>query len=110
MLNFNSNTIGVNDNDVVYVSGQDISRYPEHLIQVVAGSVTIQGSLDDGTTYSADLAVQDMQATASQTFVTTMTTNGNMFRLRGRFTKLKILQAGATPSNAHISHIEGDGS
>lgn len=109
MLNFKNNTAGVNDNDVIYTSKQSLVRYAEHIIQVVAGSVTVQASMDDGATWSADLAVQDLQSTNSATFVTTMTTAGNLFRIKGRFTNIRILQSGATPSNAHISHIEGEG-
>lgn len=97
-------TEGVNDNDVVYSSDQ-VDQYRDHVIEVIAGTVTVQGSLD-GENWSVDLFTQDLQVATRDTYVATMTGAGKLFRLPGRFKKIRVLQDGATASNARIAHRE----
>lgn len=92
---------GTNDNDVIYASG-DVSNYSSHLIECIAGTVSIDVSID-GTNWIQDVAVIDVTATTPATRVVTLT-SGSMGELIGQFKKIRVLQSGATASNARIAH------
>jgi len=101
MINFQSIT-GTNDNDVVYTS-QDISQYVEHFFRADAGSVSIQAYVNGA--WTSDLAFENVESVAPTTFVLTTTGTG-LYRVIGRYTKLRILQNGATPASAKGTHNE----
>ena len=96
--------IGTNDDDVVYES-HNVDMYGDHVIQVIEGTVTVEASLD-GTNWSVDLFTQDLQVATRDTYVATMTGDGKLFRLPGRFRAIRVRQSGATASNARIAHRE----
>jgi hypothetical protein len=90
------------DNLVIYTSG-DVSMYNCTQIYVTTGSVSVQASLD-GTTYTGDLALIDLQSTTPATRV--LTTSGtNSYRLDGKWKSIKVLQNGVgAAANATIVH------
>jgi hypothetical protein len=92
---------GTDDNDVIYASG-DISDFDVHYIERTAGTVDVDISFD-GTNWVSAVALRDLAATASATFVSSLGA-GKAGELRGRFAKLRVNQAGATASNARIVH------
>jgi hypothetical protein len=92
---------GADDNDVIYTSG-DISDYDVHYIERTAGTVDVDVSFD-GTNWVPAVAMRDLAATASGTFVVSLGAN-KAGELRGRFAKLRVNQAGGTASNARIVH------
>ena len=97
-------TVGVNDNDVVYTS-PDVSAYNVHIIECTAGTVDIQVSVDGtnfNTTHAAVLLHDDVTL-AGGVFVVTIA-SGKVGILRGKYRKIKILQNGATASNARGGH------
>lgn len=97
-------TEGTNDDDVIYTS-VNVDLYADHVIEVTAGTVTVEASLD-GENYSGDLFTQDLQVATRDTYVATMTGANKFFRLPGRFKHIRIRQSGATASNARITHRE----
>lgn len=85
------------DNKVVLTTN-DVSAYSAFYIMTSGGSVSVQGSLDNGATYSGDIKLEDMEgaSAAARDFVTT-TTAGKLYRvLCDKFTKLRILSNGVT--------------
>jgi hypothetical protein len=103
MSNF-TGTAGTNDNDVVYTSPVLGSDYAEHIFRATAGVVTAQVT-HDGATWSPDVAFDDLQSTAPGTLVATTAGTSNFYRLRGRFHRIRFLQAGATASNVAGIHL-----
>jgi alpha-L-fucosidase len=95
---------GTNDNDVVYTS-TDVSLYNYHTIECTAGTVDIQVSVD-GTNYNttqAAVLLHDDVTTGGGVFVLTIA-SGKIGILKGKFKNIKILQNGATASNARGGH------
>ena len=103
MLKF-TGAIGVDDNDVVYTS-QNVEDYDEHLFHAVAGVVTVQVLING--VWSADIAFDDLDSVAPATLVV-ITTTTQHYRLRGKFEKIRFLQAGAVASNVKGSHMAAD--
>jgi hypothetical protein len=96
MLRFTGG-VGVNANDVVVQTG-DISRYDTFMIMTTAGAAQILASLD-GTNYgTAPLSLTDMGATTSDPVI--VTAANRIYRVRGKFSKLKVTQNGATAVTA----------
>lgn len=103
-LNF-TGSAGTNDNDVVYTSN-DISMYNVHYIEGTAGTVDIQVSVD-GTNFNttqAAVLLHDDVTTGGGVNVLTIA-SGKIGVLRGKYKKLRILQNGATGSNARGAHV-----
>jgi hypothetical protein len=92
---------GTNDNDVIYASG-DVTDFDAHYIECTAGTVSWDVSFD-GTNWVADCAGSSLKATATGTWVTTIAAGGAV-RVPGNFAKIRVLQSGATASNARIVH------
>lgn len=95
---------GTNDNDIVYTSG-DVSTYNTHYIECTAGTVDIQVSLD-GTNFNntqAAVLLHDDVTTGGGVKILTIA-SGKVGILKGKFKKIKVLQNGATASNARIAH------
>lgn len=92
---------GTNDNDVIYTSGA-LDNYNYHIIEATAGTVSIDVSID-GTNWIADVAVVDVTTTTPATRVVTLA-SGSMGILEGKFKNIRVLQSGATASNARIAH------
>ena len=95
-------TAGVNDNDVMYASDQDLSYYDEHYIQVLAGTVDVVVSFDGGATYSAPLAFEDLNDATGAKVVALAA--GNVYRFNGQIRKMQVLQSGVTASNCVVVH------
>lgn len=95
-----TSTIGVNAGDVVATCyndpGKPTSHYERFTIQSTVATLDVQATLD-GTNW-VTVAVQDLTATASSTFVTTLTV-GKIGLLTGKFVGVRIRQSGATPAN-----------
>jgi len=95
---------GVNDNDVVYTS-TDVSMYNVHIIEATAGTVDIQVSVD-GTNFNALQAavlLHDDVTTGGGVKVLTMA-SGKIGILTGKYNAIRVLQNGATASNARGGH------
>lgn len=102
-------TAGTNDNDVVYTS-TDISMYDYHTIECTAGTVDIQVTVD-GTNYNttpAAVMLHDDVTTGGGVRSATIA-SGKVGILRGKFKGIKLLQNGATASNARGGHSIGGG-
>lgn len=103
MLSY-AGTIGANSGDVIYVSKQDLNDYPEHIIQETnGGALSVEVTLD-GSTWTA-VAV-DIMSAAPVTQAMTIGAN-EVGRLRMRVKGVRVLQSGATASDATILHSEG---
>lgn len=91
-------TIGVNAADVVATisAAIDFDRFTIHAVTATL-DVQVTG---DGTNW-VTVAVQDATATASATFVATLTV-GKVGLLVGRFIGVRIRQSGATPANGTL--------
>lgn len=96
-------SIGTNDNDVVYTS-RDVSDYNLHVIECTDGTVDIDISTD-GTNFTSAVAVRNVKGANSTTFVVdAIAASVPVVELRGRFKTIRVLQKGATASNARGSH------
>jgi len=95
-------TIGTNDNDVVYLSEENISRYDYHIVQCIAGTVEIDATVD-GTNWVLAISGRDVRGTALATYVREVASGGAM-EIPGRYKRVRVLQKGATASNAVVSH------
>lgn len=91
-------TAGTNTGDVVATlnSAIDFERFTIH---AVTATLDVQVT-SDGTNW-VTVAVQDAAATASGTFVTTLTV-GKVGLLVGRFVGVRIRQNGATAANGNL--------
>lgn len=95
--------VGTNDNDVVYTS-RDISDYNLHVIECTTGTVDIDISTD-GTNFTSAVAVRNVKSANSTTFVMdAIAASVPVVELRGRFKAIRVLQKGATASNARGWH------
>jgi hypothetical protein len=92
---------GTNDNDVIYTSG-DVSDYDVHYIECIAGTVSWDISFD-GVNFVADAVGSSLKSLTSATWVVTIASGGAV-RVPGAFKAIRVLQAGATASNARIVH------
>jgi len=81
---------GSADDEVIYTS-QKVEQFNEHYIETLAGSVTVQASLD-GQNWTNDLGL------------TSMGTGIN--KIAGVFKQLRVLQDGATNAQARVAHVQ----
>lgn len=94
--------VGTNDNDVVYTSG-DMSDFDEHVFRSQTAVVSCQVFVNGA--WSGDVAITDLQSVAPATKVLVTTGQTNIYRLSGKFQKIRFLQAGATPANVEGAHL-----
>lgn len=80
---------GSADDEAIYTS-QKVDQYNEHYIEVLAGSVTVQVSLD-GENWTGDM---------------TLTSMGGLEKLEGVFKKVRVLQDGSTSAQARVAHVQ----
>jgi hypothetical protein len=81
------------DNEVV-IQTDDVSQFDTFMLMSVTGTVDVYPSID-GTNYAtAALSLQDMGATTSDPVV--VTAAARVYGFRGKFRKLRVLEAGAT--------------
>lgn len=80
---------GSADDEVLYIS-QKVEVFNEHYIETLAGAVTVQVSLD-GENWTDDM---------------TLTSMGGLEKLEGAFKKIRVLQDGATNSQARVAHVQ----
>lgn len=81
------------DNEVA-IQTEDVSAYDTFMLMSATGTVDVYASLD-GTNYAtAALSLQDMGATTSDPVV--VTAAARIYGFRGKFRKLRVLEAGAT--------------
>ena len=92
---------GVNDNDVVYTS-PDVSAYSYHLIECTAGTIDVDVSVN-GTNWIAAVAGVSLVTTTPGTRVIEAA-SGVCLEIRGKFKRIRVLQKGATASNARGAH------
>lgn len=85
---------GTNDNDVVFETG-DVSRYRTFTLHSANGAMDVNVSLD-GTNYSATVVYLKDLSSASLTTTVALTAAGKVYQLEGCFSKIKVLQNGAT--------------
>ncbi len=90
--------IGVNAADVVATINPALD-FDHFTIHAVVATLDVQVT-GDGTNW-VTVAVQDASATASATFVATLTV-GKVGLLVGRFIGVRIRQSGATPANGTL--------
>lgn len=95
--------VGSADGAVVYSSKQDLSDYPEHIIQCTVGTLNVLVSLD-GSNFVA-VAVDDMTVAPMVQVLTVAA--GKVVRLRMRVRAIRLTQNGTTASNGRILHSEG---
>ena len=92
---------GTDDNDVIYTSA-DVTAFDVHYIECTVGTVSWDVSFD-GTNWIGDCVGSSIKATAAGTWVNTAAA-GDAVRVPGIFAKIRVLQSGATASNARIVH------
>ena len=92
---------GVSDNDVIYTS-PDVSGYNVHYVQATAGTIDIDVTLD-GTNWIAAVAAVSLITTTPATRVVEAA-SGVCLELKGKFKRIRVLQKGATASNARGAH------
>ena len=92
---------GTNDDDVIY-SSADVTDFDVHYIECTDGTVSWDVSFD-GTNWVSDCVGSSLKATASGTWVNTIAAGGAV-RVPGIFSKIRVLQSGATASNARVVH------
>lgn len=85
---------GSGDNEIIYTSS-DVSKFNYHVIHNgdADGAIDVEASIDNGTTYAL-VHTQDTQNTALAYASTIPATEIGI--LRGKFTNIRIRQAGAT--------------
>ncbi len=89
---------GTNDNDLLFTTSS-VEQYGLFQLMSTAGSVDVEVTLDGANWSTAALAMEDQGATAVTTYVVA-TTAGRMAQFRGRFTAIRVRQAGATAATA----------
>lgn len=95
---------GTNDNDVVYTSG-DISSYNYHVIECTAGTVDVQISVDGTNWNTTQVAVQLLDDVTTGGGIKSLTiASGKVGIISGKVKAMRILQNGATASNARGGH------
>jgi hypothetical protein len=92
---------GVSDNDVIYTS-PDVSGYNVHYIECTAGTIDVDVSLN-GTNWIAAVAGVSLVTTTPGTRVIDAA-SGVCLEIRGKFKAIRVLQKGATASNARGAH------
>jgi len=84
---------GVNDNDVLFTTG-DVLQCEEFYLMSTAGAMDVFVSLD-GTNFStAPLSLVDLGATTTDPVL--VTAANRVYAFFGRYTKVRVLQNGAT--------------
>jgi hypothetical protein len=81
------------DNEAVIVTG-DIGRYDAFTLMSVTGTVDVYPSLDGTNFATSALSLSDLGATTLDPVV--VTAAGRVYGFRGPYSKIKVLQAGAT--------------
>lgn len=81
------------DNEVV-IQTNDVSAFNTFMVMSVTGVVDIFPSLDGSNYATAPISLQDMGATTSDPVIVTVA--GRIYGFRGLFSKLRVLQNGAT--------------
>lgn len=102
--NFTSADAGAADNDVLYTSG-DVSKKNYHVIQNKDTVVVDVEASVDGTTFTL-VHVSDTRAAFGDSHVATIP-GGEIGILRGKFKKIRVLQAAAgtiEAGNVLIAH------
>jgi hypothetical protein len=85
------------DNDVM-IQTNDIGRHDTFMVMATTGTVDVYVSLD-GTNYAtAALSLQDFGATVSDPV--TEAAAGRVYGFRGKYSKVRVLQKGATNPTA----------
>jgi hypothetical protein len=92
---------GVSDNDVIYTS-PDVSGYNVHYIECTAGTIDVDVSLN-GTNWIAAVAGVSLVTTTPGTRVIDAA-SGVCLEIQGKFKRIRVLQKGATASNARGAH------
>lgn len=82
---------GVNDADVVVQTG-DVSSFDTFEITSTAGVMAVKVSID-GTNYSS-IALDDLNSTSSA--LVAATTAAGIYGFRGKYSRVKVSQSGAT--------------
>ncbi len=90
---------GVNAGDVLATINPALN-FERFCIHAIANTLDVQAT-NDGTNW-VTVAVQDLAATASTTYVTTLTA-GKLGMLVGRFVGVRIRQSGASAASGNIS-------
>jgi hypothetical protein len=84
---------GANDNDVI-VQTNDVTSFNTFHLMSTAGALDVFPSLD-GTNYAtAALSLTDLGATVSDPVIVTVA--NRVYRFRGAFRKIQVMQNGAT--------------
>lgn len=92
---------GAADNAVIYQS-PDVSAYNVHYVEATAGTIDVDASLD-GTNWIAAIAGVSLITTTPATRVVEAA-SGVCLEVRGKFKAIRVLQKGATASNARGAH------
>ena len=96
-------TAGAADNAVIYTSG-DISKFNYHTIAVTGTSPSdVEVTIDGTTWHVASVTLIDNVTTGGGIQVITIPT-GKMGYIRGKFKQLRVIEDGATDSDAFGAH------
>jgi len=96
-------TAGAADNAVIYTSG-DVSRFNYHTIAVTGTSPSdVEVTLDGTTWHVVATVLADDVTTGGGIAVITIPT-GKLGILRGKFKQIRVLEDGATDSDAFGAH------
>jgi len=94
---------GVNDNDVLFTTG-DVTFYNSFTLMSTAGAVDVVVSLDGSTYSTTALSLHDLgDTTAGLSDYVAVTSALRVFKLpSGKYNKIRVLQNGVTAATAHL--------
>lgn len=85
---------GTNDNDVVITFDDVVEGADTFLLMSTAGAMDVFPSLDGTNFATAALSLEDLGATTSTPVIVTVA--NRIYRFRGKFKSIRVLQNGAT--------------
>jgi hypothetical protein len=91
---------GANDNDVLFTT-RNVQQHTWFTLLSTTGAVDVFPSVDGTTFATAPLALEDGGATANGTYVL-VTAALRIYKFRGPFTRIQVLQNGGTAATAHL--------
>lgn len=102
--------VGANDNDIlIQTTAGATNNYDVCQVHSTAGAVDIYVIVQGSTTYSTTAAQLD-PITGSSTTAVVSTTAGTVYAFYGKFSRIKVLQDGATAATAYLVCWDRSGS
>jgi hypothetical protein len=88
------------DNELLFTT-KNVQQYGSFTLLSTVGAVDVEVTLNGSDWSTAALALEDAGATANGTYVVVTTAN-RVAKFRGKFTQIRVRQAGATGATASL--------